>query len=53
MTDFIIAAILLLAVGGAATYIYRAKKRGQHCIGCPHAKICGSSHCGCDSQDKN
>ena len=36
-----VAAILLLA----ARYIYRAKKSGKGCIGCPDSGSC-SGHCG-------
>ena len=39
MTDLIIIAVLLLICGSAA-YVYRAKKRGAKCIGCPSAKTC-------------
>ena len=45
MVNFIIIAVLVLIVGGAAYYIYRAKKRGAKCVGCPYAKQCGG-HCG-------
>lgn len=45
MANFILIAVLLLIVGGAGAYIYRAKKRGQTCVGCPHAKSCGGN-CG-------
>lgn len=43
MTDFIIILILLAILAGAGWYIYKAKKSGQKCIGCPSAKTCGSS----------
>ncbi len=46
MTDFIVIFLLLAIVGGAGWYVYRAKKQGQKCIGCPHAKNC-SGGCGC------
>ena len=26
-------------------YLYRAKRRGEHCIGCPHAKLCAGKKC--------
>ena len=46
----VIAAILALAVG----YIYKAKKKGAKCIGCPsggtcaaHAKTCSNECSGC------
>ena len=45
MEDIIIIAILLAIVGGIGWYLYRAKKRGQKCIGCPYSKECGGN-CG-------
>lgn len=47
MTDFIIIAILVLIVGGAGAYIYRAKKSGKKCIGCPDS---GTGNCGCGKE---
>ena len=38
--DYIIILVIALIVGGAACYIYRAKKNGQKCVGCPHSKTC-------------
>lgn len=43
MTDFIIILVLLLILSGAGLYVYKARKSGQKCIGCPAAKTCGSS----------
>ena len=43
---FIIAAIL----GGAGYSVYRAKKAGKKCIGCPDGSSCSgacSGGCGC------
>lgn len=40
LIDFIVTILLLLLIGGAITYLWRAKKRGQTCVGCPHAKQC-------------
>ena len=51
MVNYIIIAILMLVIGGAAFYVYRSKKHGDACIGCPYAKNCGGK-CSCDS-DKN
>ena len=47
MLDMIIVLVLLLVLGGAGLYIYKAKKQGKACIGCPHAKQCGSK-CSCN-----
>ena len=46
MIDLIVAAIIVAIVAGILVYIYRAKKRGDTCIGCPYAKQCGSGSCG-------
>ena len=51
MTDFAIIVVLALVLGGAALYIYKAKKRGKKCIGCPDggscSGSCGGCNCGC------
>ena len=47
MVNFLIIVILLAIVGGASGYIYKAKKSGAKCVGCPHAKTCGSQCGGC------
>ena len=39
-SDVIVILILALILGGAIFYIYKAKKRGDKCIGCPYAKEC-------------
>lgn len=50
--DIIIIAIIALIVILAALSVYRAKKKGQKCIGCPDAKSC-SGHCsGCNGNCK-
>lgn len=49
MGDYIILAILVIAIVAIIIYLYRAKKNGQACIGCPHSKQCTSknnSSCG-------
>jgi hypothetical protein len=50
-TDYIILGVLLVMVGLAVLYVYRAKKAGKKCIGCPHSATCGKqvagSCCGC------
>lgn len=52
MTDVILFLILAAIVGGAAFYIYKEKKSGTKCIGCPHAKGCSGS-CGCGQSENN
>lgn len=41
MADFIISAILVVIVACIIRYLYKEKKSGATCIGCPHAKQCG------------
>ncbi len=47
MENVIISIILIIVIGLAAFYIYKAKKSGKKCIGCPNScKSCeGSCHC--------
>ena len=45
MTDVILIAILIVIAGGIIWYLLRAKKKGQTCVGCPHAGKC-SGGCG-------
>ncbi len=54
--NIIIGAVLLVVVGGAIVYIYKAKKSGKKCIGCPDsgsccASQCASCNCGCQNKD--
>lgn len=44
MENVTIVVILIAAVGGASYYIWKAKKRGQKCIGCPNS---GCEKCKC------
>ncbi len=39
--DIIIIAVIVLCIGGASFYIYRARKSGKKCIGCPDSSSCG------------
>ena len=51
MANIIIIAVIALIFGGAVFYIYKAKKSGKRCIGCPDGGTCGSKNntdsCGC------
>lgn len=38
--DIIITIIIALIVGAASYYIYRVKKNGKGCIGCPDSANC-------------
>jgi len=42
MTNLIVIVILIALVGSAGLYIYREKKRGVKCIGCPQAGKCAA-----------
>ena len=57
LADIIVIALIALIVGGASYYIYRTKKSGKKCIGCPHGSECSgncaSCSCGCDSKEEN
>lgn len=50
MTDIILVLIILLIAGGAVTYIYKQKKQGRKCIGCPYSKQCESKNCSCSDK---
>lgn len=40
MADIVIVVLLLIIIGGIVLYLWREKKRGVKCIGCPYAKQC-------------
>ncbi|MBQ7000711.1 MAG: FeoB-associated Cys-rich membrane protein [Oscillospiraceae bacterium] len=47
MQDIMLLAVIGLIVGAAAGYIWREKRKGRKCIGCPDSAAC-SGHCvGC------
>ncbi|MBR5559377.1 MAG: FeoB-associated Cys-rich membrane protein [Oscillospiraceae bacterium] len=61
MTDIIIIAVIAVIVGLAAGYVYKAKKSGKKCIGCPDACNCSAAQkggascggcCGCGAAPK-
>ena len=45
--DFLIIAILAAVLGGAGYAIYRAKKSGHKCIGCPSGGGCAGCNGNC------
>lgn len=47
MINLILIVILAGILGSVFYYLYKAKKNGQHCIGCPNSKQCGGACCGC------
>ncbi len=52
MTDVIVILVILLILVLAGGYIYKAKKSGKKCIGCPESGSCCKKNCSCKS-DKN
>ena len=40
MENIIIVIVLLSIVGSIILYLWKAKKRGEKCIGCPYCKQC-------------
>jgi hypothetical protein len=40
MVNIIATAVIILLVGLSTGYIYKEKKKGTHCIGCPMAGKC-------------
>ena len=51
MADVIVVAVVVLAIAAAVYYIYRAKKNGKKCIGCPYSGQCGG-RCGSNLDNK-
>ena len=56
MENVILVLVLLAILGGAAWYIWKAKKSGKKCIGCPDGGSCcakgGCSGCSCGCGEK-
>lgn len=55
MVNIIIIALLIVLNGLAVTYIYRSKKKGKTCIGCPYSGSCGKTSgetCGSSNSPK-
>ena len=55
MEDLIVLAVVAVILGAAAAYVYRQKKSGAKCIGCPDSKTCagncqGCGGCGCSKE---
>ena len=54
--DYLIIAIIAGILGLAGWFIYRSKKSGKKCIGCPDSGSCSGScascACGCGKNDK-
>ncbi len=54
MENVIVILILLAIATGIIWYLIRAKRKGDKCVGCPYAKLCGSK-CkgGCPDKPEN
>ena len=52
IVNVVLVAVLVIIVGAASIYLYKAKKSGQKCVGCPYAKKCGSTKCSCGSNEQ-
>ena len=54
MIDYIVIGILVVIIAAAAFYVYKAKKSGKKCIGCPEGCTCSRGGCGsCGGSQKN
>ena len=52
MENIIVIAIVGAIIFLAGRYIYREKKKGKTCVGCPYASQCGKGCCGSCSCEK-
>lgn len=43
MKTLLLIAVLILILLAAGAYVYKAKKRGEKCVGCPYCKDCNGS----------
>lgn len=50
LVDIIVILVIAAVVAGISIYLYRAKKRGERCIGCPYAKQCSAGGGNCRSE---
>ena len=50
MENIVIILVLAAILGGAAWYIYKAKKSGAKCIGCPDSGTCSGNCSGCSGR---
>ena len=45
--------VLAVIIGLAARYVYKEKKSGKTCIGCPHAGACKTCQSACQEFKEN
>lgn len=50
MENAIIVAIIVAILGFAVWYIYKSRKSGKKCIGCPDGAACSGKCAGCNGQ---
>ncbi len=53
--DIIIVVVIAAIIGLAGWYVYKSKKSGKKCIGCPNGCSCtaktNGGGCGCEKED--
>ena len=47
IVDYLVIVIIASIVGGACLYIFKAKKSGKKCIGCPSGGSCSGNCSAC------
>ena len=52
LTDIIVLLIVAAVIGAICFYLWRQKKKGVKCIGCPYAKECGGKCGRCNTSEK-
>lgn len=50
MENLIVIGILLILIGAATFYIWKEKKKGTRCIGCPSAGCCSGKGYGSEKE---
>lgn len=51
--DFLIIAVILLIIGLAGWFMYKSKKNGKKCIGCPDSGACSGCSGNCSGCSGN
>ncbi len=52
MENLVLIVAIVLIIGIAVFYVYKSKKSGAKCIGCPDGCSCGNSEHNCNCEDK-
>ncbi len=45
MENIILVLMALIIIGAVAFYLYKAKKKGKGCVGCPYCNSCNKNDC--------